>query len=93
LNMVICPEIWICPSCGSRVQMPVSSFGEAGVFPEQLCDRLARCMCACYVRSLPDTRVGLLLASLLSAGEDEECSDGEIVTAGGGAASSPAPAA
>jgi hypothetical protein len=93
LNMVICPEVWICPSCGSRVHLPASSLGEITQFSEQLCNRLARCMCVCYVRSLSDTWVGMLFAAMLNAGDTEGLEPDLAPGAADGASQSPRPAA
>jgi hypothetical protein len=69
VNMTMCPQIWICPGCGARVRLPTISPAQTTLLTSELCDRLARCICGCYVRLLPDTRIGLLLASVLVAGE------------------------
>jgi hypothetical protein len=72
LNMTICPQIWICPGCGSRVHLPVVSLAQTMLLTREWCDLLARCMCGCYVRGLSDTKIGLLLAAVLIAGEEGE---------------------
>ena len=75
MNMAMCPQIWICPGCGARVHLPTVSFAQTKDFTGELCDRLARFMCGCYVRGLSDTQIGLLLASMLLVGlndPDEE---------------------
>ena len=72
MNMTMCPQIWICPDCGARVHLPVVSLAQTTAFTSELCDRLARCMCGCYVLGLPDTWIGLLLTAILVAGETRE---------------------
>ena len=76
MNMTMCPQIWICPGCGSRVHLPIFGLAQTMLLTSEWCDRLARCTCGCYVNGLSDTQIGLLLASVLVAGEtgeDEGC--------------------
>lgn len=72
MNMTMSPQIWICPGCGARVHLPAVSLAQTVDFTGELCDRLARFMCGCYVRGFSDTQVGLFLVSVLLAGEKGE---------------------